>query len=88
MYFVPDSQQNPLHSLLPHPKRMALQEDRHAHTHASEEEWSHRYDSLPRALGSRKIFLFPQEAQAILADGISISSQQLEFHITEAYTAG
>lgn len=57
-------------------------------THGSEEEWSHRYDSLARALGSRKTLLFPQEAQAILADEISISSQQLELHITEAYTAG
>lgn len=88
MYFVSDSQQNPPHSLLPRSRRMALQEDRHAHTHASEKEWSHRYDSPPRALGTRKIFLFLQEAQAILGDGISISSQQLECHITEAYTAG
>lgn len=85
---MPDSEKNPPYSLLPHPKRKALQEDRHTDTHASEEEQSHRYDSIARALGSRKMFLFPQEAQAILADGISISSQQLEFHITEAYTAG
>lgn len=34
------------------------------------------------------MFLFPHEAQAILADGTSISSQQLELHIKEAYTAG
>lgn len=54
-------------------------------TCASEEEWSHRYDS--HASGEQKMVLFPQEAQAILADGISISSQELELHITEAYTA-
>lgn len=38
--------------------------------------------------GEQKNVLFSQEAQAIPADGISISSQQLELHITEAYTAG
>lgn len=34
------------------------------------------------------MFLFPQEAQVILADETSISLQQLELHITEACTAG
>lgn len=38
--------------------------------------------------GEQENVLLSQEAQAILADGISISSQQLELYITEACTAG
>lgn len=38
--------------------------------------------------GEQENILNSQEAQAILADEISLSSQQLELHITEAYTAG